>query len=257
METKEILDLKWKLLTEFGTGNGVDFCKEAYSFLMNGLPIVKQFGPRISDEALLKGLQDGTIVKNDALSARLNDPRYDYALKDGVYIIYDGGRSEPFNGENDKQGATNVAFKFGPVVLVLSPIDIEEATMECDSRDYVEPDNGYVTSCDKAVAQYNGETLTQALVSRGLKIADNIPEGYFIPSLGELYVMYAMKTRINKALELIGQDLLLDEWYWSSTESSASNAWSLFFGDGYFGISHKTTTLRVRPVSAFSIPLSL
>ena len=76
---------------------------------------------------------------------------------------------------------------------------------------------------------------------------------WWLPSLGELFCIYANMRKINYALSLIaGATQLAETAYWSSTESSASDAWhlSLNIGLAYFN-AKATYTGRVRPVSAF------
>jgi hypothetical protein len=103
-----------------------------------------------------------------------------------------------------------------------------------------------------------GRKRTQDLIARGLSCVDKLPESkdWYIPAIGELYVMYLMKNQINKALEYIGAELIKDTWYWSSTEGSATNAWYLSFSNGDFSNYSKTNEHSVRPVSAFN-PLTL
>ena len=76
---------------------------------------------------------------------------------------------------------------------------------------------------------------------------------WWLPSLGELYTIFANFEKINFALSLCtGAQLLVRDAYWSSTEYSATNAWYLGFNDGFQGLSAKSTyQYRVRPVSAF------
>ena len=149
-----------------------------------------------------------------------------------------------------EEDVANVAFKFGPVSLKLHERDVNDAAMTTTE----EGDGHYVNRCSDAVADYDGASNTQSLLSRGLDVS--LPDDSFIPSLGQLYVMYAIKNKLNEALEYVGHDPLADAWYWSSTEISATYAWSLAFFSGYFDYYYKTYELRVRPVSAF-IPSSL
>lgn len=76
---------------------------------------------------------------------------------------------------------------------------------------------------------------------------------WWLPSLGELMMIYANMRKINYALSLInGATQLAETAYWSSTESSATGAWSLSLYDGYAHYLTKATYRgRVRPVSAF------
>ena len=76
---------------------------------------------------------------------------------------------------------------------------------------------------------------------------------WWLPSLGELMMIYANMRKINYALSLIeGATQLAETWYWSSTEYSATYAWLLNLDDGNAG-GHTKASLqsRVRAVSAF------
>lgn len=93
------------------------------------------------------------------------------------------------------------------------------------------------------------------LYSRANSKGKGLTAGYWwLPSVGELLMMYANKLKINYALSLINGAQQLDEyWYWSSTENSSQRAWGLYFGDGYLNYWHDKVgdKRHVRPVSAF------
>lgn len=77
---------------------------------------------------------------------------------------------------------------------------------------------------------------------------------WWLPSLGELMMIYANMRKINYALSLInGATQLAETAYWSSTEYSTTVAWGLYLSYGYAGSWHTKATYqyRVRPVSAF------
>ena len=76
---------------------------------------------------------------------------------------------------------------------------------------------------------------------------------WWLPSLGEMLMIYANMTKINYALSLItGATQLSETWYWTSTEYSASYAWFLYLSDGYVGsLAKASDTRRVRALSAF------
>lgn len=76
---------------------------------------------------------------------------------------------------------------------------------------------------------------------------------WWLPSEGELMMIYANMRKINYALSFInGATPLVETWYWSSTEYSAYGAWYLYLGNGYAGHSAKAAAKhRVRAVSAF------
>ena len=76
---------------------------------------------------------------------------------------------------------------------------------------------------------------------------------WWLPSLGEMMMIYANMTKINYALSLInGATQLVEDAYWTSTEGSATNAWFLYLDNGIAGNGTKASnTNRVRAVSAF------
>lgn len=76
---------------------------------------------------------------------------------------------------------------------------------------------------------------------------------WWLPSLGEMTMIYANMTKINYALSLInGATQLAETAYWTSTEYSSTLAWSLYLGIGFANTNTKATNqYRVRAVSAF------
>jgi hypothetical protein len=74
---------------------------------------------------------------------------------------------------------------------------------------------------------------------------------WWLPSSGELWMIWSHLLEINRIMSIIGgTELKRSQWYWSSTESSATYAWNLTFGGG-FGAGSKTGEYSVRPVAAF------
>jgi hypothetical protein len=79
---------------------------------------------------------------------------------------------------------------------------------------------------------------------------------WWLPSSGELWMIYRNSHKINQVLTLIENDQrgttmqLSTSAYWSSTEISSTYAWGLNFTGGGFYNYNKTGTVRVRAVSA-------
>ena len=244
METnfKDSIELKMWLLEKYGISDEpktIDFCREAYKFLVEGDFI--KYIERVPPTA------DGAVMEVQP--------------KDGVYLIYEQRENgqlkrwcELFTGNNNKDCAVAVAFKFGQVSLILYGQNIEDCKMTCKDKEPI----SVITTYSEAACDFMGRKRTQDLIERGLSCVDKLPESkeWYIPAIGELYVMYLMKNQINKALEYIGAELIKDTWYWSSTEFSATNAWYLGFSIGHFYYNIKTGEYAVRPVSAFN-PLTL
>lgn len=253
METnfKDPIELKLHLLDKYGVSKEpktIDFCREAYKFLVEG-DLIKYMGVDADGNHVIERVpptSDGAVMEVQP--------------KDGVYLIYEQSENgklkrwcELFAGNNNKDCAVAVAFKFGQVSLILYGQNIEQCNMTCDKEPI-----SVITSYAEAACDFIGRKRTQDLVARGLSCVDKLPESkdWYIPAIGELYVMYLMKKQINKALEYIGAKLIEDTWYWSSTEYSAKYAWYLYFGNGSFFSDGKQNASSVRPVSAFN-PLTL
>lgn len=250
---KDPIELKLHLLDKYGISEEpktIDFCREAYKFLVEG-DFIKYMGVDADSNHVIERVPptaDGAVMEVQP--------------KDGVYLIYEQRENgklkrwcELFAGNNNKDCAVAVAFKFGQVSLILYGQNIEDCKMTCEDKEPI----SVITSYAEAACDFMGRKRTQDLVARGLSCVDKLPESkdWYIPAIGELYVMYLMKNQINKALEYIGAELIKDTWYWSSTEGSATNAWFLSFGNGSFiSYNNKTLEYSVRPVSAFN-PLTL
>ena len=174
-------------------------------------------------------------------------------LADGIYLMY-GKTAVPYTGqelsENDKHGCTGIGIKFGGKSLVLALTDISDNDIELTTQ---QGGTRFITSYHHAAEDMDGKTATDDIRDiLNMSIADD----EYIPSLGELYFMLAHFTQINAALEAVGGEPLRNDWYWSSTQYSATHAWYLNLGDGTAGYFTKAANqYRVRPVSAF-LPLN-
>lgn len=107
--------------------------------------------------------------------------------------------------------------------------------VECSGASYAA---GYCAQYSRVNA--NGQGLTAG--------------SWWLPSMGELMMMYANMYKINYVLSLIeGATPVTEAWYWSSTEYDAYQAWRLFLSDGptdYLASKYGSQG-RVRAVSTF------
>lgn len=196
---------------------------------------------------------------------------------DGVFIMYhDNSNDAPRMVKPHKwpslqsagQIADGVVVVEGGKILVVAPT---ESSMTWSSAAV---SGGGVTTSDRVTAlnDWAGKQNTAAQITHAECSSNAYAPGYcanysrvnanskgltagkwWLPSLGEMMMIYANMTKINYALSLIsGATQLSENWYWTSTESSATHAWNLNLssGAGNFG-TKASNTGRVRPVSAF------
>lgn len=74
---------------------------------------------------------------------------------------------------------------------------------------------------------------------------------WWLPSFGELAMIFANVDKIDYALSKISGASRLSKWYWSSTQASAIKAWNLGMADFFMYNGDKSGQAMVRPVSAF------
>lgn len=222
----------------------------------------------------LIGIADGTIKKNT---------NHLIAVYDNVFIMYHRKSDnfplmvDPFKWkalEASGEVADGVVIVEGGKILVVAPTQAPTTLLWSSAAI---TGGGFATS-NRETAMYDWEgkanTTSQIAASTEAAItntADYAPgfcnlysrvnaNGYgltagkwWLPSLGELMMIYANMQKINYALSLIaGATPLTESWYWSSTEYSATYAWSLDLSVGYMGAGTKAVNrFYVRAVSAF------
>lgn len=174
-------------------------------------------------------------------------------LADGIYLMYEK-TAVPYTGyevsKDGKEGCTGIGVKFGGKSLVVVLNDINDDDIELTTK---QGGTRFITDYHQAAEDMDGKAATDDIRDiLNMGIADD----EYIPSLGELYFMLAHFTQINAALEAVGGEPLRNDWYWSSTQYSATLAWLLNLSNGLAGNYTKAANqFRVRPVSAF-LPLN-
>ena len=199
------------------------------------------------------------------------------AMNDGVFIMFHR-KSDNYplavkpdkwaSYQNSGEIAEGVMVVEGGKMLVVAPT---EATLYWSSAAV---SAGGKTTTDRLTAldDWTGKTSTAAQITHNECKTESYAPGFcasysrtnangkgltagrwWLPSLGELMMIYANMRKINYALSLInGATQLAETAYWSSTEFSATNAWNLNLNNGNANNNPKATRqYRVRPVSAF------
>lgn len=203
------------------------------------------------------------------------------SINDGVFIMYHRNRDNyPVMAKPDKwkdyqnsgEIADGVAIVEGGKILVVAPTEASNSGLLWSSAAV---NAGGKTATDRLVAldDWAGRENTAAQITHGECNTESYAPGFcaaynrtnangrgltagrwWLPSLGEMMMIYANLYKINYALSLIeGATLLSEGWYWSSTECGTTYAWHLHLGDCHVGNGRGKATFktRVRPVSAF------
>jgi hypothetical protein len=202
------------------------------------------------------------------------------SLSEGVFIMFHRkSDNHPLmvkpgkwmNYQNSGEIAEGVVVVEGGKMLVVAPTDADSAGLQWSSAAV---SGGGKTTTDRLVAfdDWAGKANTEAQITHaecsGVAYAPGFCAQYnrvnangkgltagrwWLPSLGELMMIYANMRKINYALSIIeGATQLAETWYWSSTESSATHAWYLDLDYGGVGsLAKASNQLRVRAVSAF------
>lgn len=200
------------------------------------------------------------------------------AMNDGVFIMFHR-KSDNYplavkpdkwaSYQNSGEIAEGVMIVEGGKILVVAPT---EATLYWSSA-AVSAGGKTTSDRETALNDWTGKTSTAAQITHNECKTESYAPGFcasyervnangngltagswWLPSLGELMMIYANMRKINYALSLInGATQLAETWYWSSTESSATYAWHLYLVNGIAstGGPKATGQYRVRPVSAF------
>lgn len=93
----------------------------------------------------------------------------------------------------------------------------------------------------------NNIKFPAAQAACGYSVDDIADFGWYLPSAGQLWLMYENFAVINEALKAIGGTPLT--YSWSSTEEGATHAWYMYMLGGKLGNTYKSDAYRVRPVA--------
>ena len=127
------------------------------------------------------------------------------------------------------------------------------------------------TDMEKAKQDFNGKANTAAIKAKNSNLSKypaakyaydyttpGTNEGdWYLPALGEMYMVYTNKDFLNYTLPLVGKNAMLSSNHWSSSEYSSKSAWDLHLSDGSttFKGNADFTKIKlqyyVRPVLAF------
>lgn len=167
------------------------------------------------------------------------------ALEDGIYICFKDGKRSLFDEMMvyNTENVTHVGIKLGYLALGVALKDLGEHELPRNKN------GNFIINTWDALDDYDGKGNTERLKKAGLDF--ELGTGQWIPSLGELRFIFMHVKQLNQALAALGADPFVKDWYWSSTEYGANDAWYIYFSSGNVNGNVRTGAGRVRAVVAF------
>ena len=164
----------------------------------------------------------------------------------------------------------------GDKKLVIAPADTSLG-WGADSDTHAASGNTTTNDRDVAMAKFDGKTCTDTAVQVSEYSAATTACGYchayttvtsaydttktayarrkagmwWLPSLGEMMVIWSNMIKINQVMSLIGGTAIVEAAHWTSTEHSQAIAWFLICSSGNIDGNYKKGVYHVRPICAF------
>lgn len=213
------------------------------------LMFFREFGPEKAQDAMdfvanKKGAFSSLKTKDTitVLPDNAEDGVY-FCLKDGTAVKYDG---QGYMDNVDHIGLVLGHIKFGVTLRDKGRYKLYRNYERCpEEADYYTNSNR--KSCHE---EYDFIAATERLKRIGTDIP--LEAGEYMPLVRQFDVMGMFKSSLQKALSAAGgEPLTVDSWYWTISENSQNNAWTVYFSDGYTTTSGKDNSYRVRAVVAF------
>ena len=188
-------------------------------------------------------------------------------VPDGVYILHEtlGVRTVNEWNPEDNDGVVGVLVVEDDHKIVVALEDSLFLSWSKKRGLINEP----IKKKEDAESDFNGEYYCRKLNSPDFPAAyycktyNKGGRNWYLPSAGELRLIYNHLEEVQNALETVGGQKFVTTWggvnvplYWSSTEDSVTDAWYLGLDNGYLGWSYKvcykvSDCAKVRPVSKF------
>ena len=195
--------------------------------------------------------------KNNELTAKPS-----FELDNGVYILHETLGVKGVEGWNPKNndGVIGILLIEDDHKIVVALEDSPKNLHWSKKRGLI---NQPVDESEKS--DFSGEYYCQKLDSPDFPAAyycktyNKGGRNWYLPSTGELWLIYNHLKEVQNALETVGGQKLITTWdegvpvYWSSTENSATDAWYLDLNYGYLNhwLDKASNSNKVRPVSKF------
>lgn len=183
-------------------------------------------------------------------------------LPDGVYFIAENRTNYQLmtdDGTAPHFPTKYIGVKVGQRAIAVALKDLpgdNDGELQLLPRGHTSPETSEHYSYDMEAEKYrfnafedfDGQANTERLKGYGCTI--DLPEGEWIPSMGELALLMMHASKVNRAIELAGGKPIKG-WHWSSTEQSLDSIWYVHFSFGYTADGSKSGAHALRAVATF------
>lgn len=184
------------------------------------------------------------VTPNVVLAADTKEVQYNVAAISGVFIQHIDGTlftmAQWEEGDYGTSVANGVAVIDSAAKFVIAKEQISSSMAWSSNTSSLV--DGVLATSDSTTAKtdYAGEANTALIAAIDTSKAAyscanyEFPNGQkgYLPALGEWAVAYNYKADIVSAMSLIGGTAISSSYHWSSTQSSATNAWIFSFPAG-------------------------
>ena len=184
---------------------------------------------------------------------------------DGVYILHETLGVKTVGGWNPKNNDDVIGILLiedGHKIVIATEDAPENLTWSKKPKSVNQP----IEELEEAESDFNGEIYCRRLDSPDFPAAyycktyNKGGRSWYLPSSGELWLIYNHLEEIQNALETVGGQKFVTTFdddvpvYWSSTEHSATGAWYLDIHNGYLTYwgGKVNISSKVRPISKFN-----
>ena len=174
-------------------------------------------------------------------------------IEDGVYIVEDGFLPVRFKdvARALNRNKCNVMVSYHGHNWIVAKEDLKGDELPLFSGGSHPEGTSSFYKCEiEAFYDFDMKSCTEHLRKTG--IAFELDADLYIPTAGQLAVMFLFRKELNKALEMVGGTPMKEDIYWSSSEFSTRSSWSVNFDSGNVDYwNTKCNFNYVRPCTAF------
>lgn len=197
---------------------------------------------------------DGNTIATCTPRADNSEGRIKVVKEGGVYIVTKGLPPVPFGavGVVHNPEKFDVMVRYHGHEWIVAKEDLKGEELPLLSDDLHPEDTFSFYKCEiEALNDFDMKSCTEHLRKAG--IAFELDADLYIPTVGQLAAMFLFRKELNKALVMVGGTPMKEDTYWSSSEVSANNSWSVNFNDGYVDINDKYLSNYARPCRTFEL----